>query len=168
MRRAIGEEKYTKELADQVKAAFKAYYDKNYLRNTKPYEGMEEALDELSKMGLKLAVFSNKPDEFAGKLCRTLFGERFELIAGNRAGIPVKPDPTGLFLALEKLGSQIRKNVFIAEISSVDMDTGKNAGITTIGWNGDFVPARSWKEHDACYVIQKPSQLPQLVKKLMA
>ena len=73
MRRAIGEEKYTKELADQVKAAFKAYYDKNYLRNTKPYEGMEEALDELSKMGLKLAVFSNKPDEFAGKLCRTLF-----------------------------------------------------------------------------------------------
>lgn len=167
MRRAIGEEKYTKELADQVKAAFKAYYDKNYLRNTKPYEGMEEALDELSKMGLKLAVFSNKPDEFAGKLCRTLFGERFELIAGNRAGIPVKPDPTGLFLALEKLGVKPEECLHCGD-SSVDMDTGKNAGITTIGVEWGFRTREELEEHDACYVIQKPSQLPQLVKKLMA
>ena len=105
---------------------------------------MEEALDELSKMGLKLAVFSNKPDEFAGKLCRTLFGERFELIAGNRAGIPVKPDPTGLFLALEKLESN-RKNVFIAEIPALIWTPERMRESPPSGWNGDFAPARSWK-----------------------
>lgn len=74
--RAIGEEKYTKELADKVKAAFKSYYDQDYLKNTKPYEGMPQALDELKAMGLKIAVFSNKPDEFAGKVCTALFGDR--------------------------------------------------------------------------------------------
>ena len=81
-------------LGDKVKAAFKAYYDKNYLCNTRPYDGMPEALDELKAMGLKIAVFSNKPDEFAGKVCTELFGDRFDLIVGNRQGIPVKPDPT--------------------------------------------------------------------------
>ncbi len=32
MKRAIGEEKYSKELADKVKAKFKAYYDRDYLK----------------------------------------------------------------------------------------------------------------------------------------
>ena len=45
MKRAIGEEKYSKELADKVKAKFKAYYDRDYLKNTRPYAGMEQALD---------------------------------------------------------------------------------------------------------------------------
>lgn len=84
MKRAIGEEKYSKELADKVKAKFKAYYDRDYLKNTRPYAGMEQALDALRAMGLKLAVFSNKPDEFAGKVCEELFGNRFDLVAGNR------------------------------------------------------------------------------------
>ena len=64
---------------------------------------MPQALDELKAMGLKIAVFSNKPDEFAGKVCTALFGNRFDLVAGNRPGIPVKPDPAGLFLALESV-----------------------------------------------------------------
>ena len=87
--------------------------------------------------------------------------------AGNRAGIPVKPDPTGLFLALEKLGVKPEECLYCGD-SSVDMDTGKNAGITTIGVEWGFRTREELEEHDACYVIQKPSQLPQLVKKLMA
>ena len=166
MRRAIGEEKYTKELADKVKAAFKAYYDQDYLKNTKPYEGMPQALDELKAMGLKIAVFSNKPDEFAGKVCTALFGDRFDLVAGNRPGIPVKPDPAGLFLALEKLGVTPEECVYCGD-SCVDMDTGKNAGILTVGVEWGFRDRKELEEHDACYLLQSPSQLPDLLRRLM-
>ena len=166
MRRAIGEEKYTKELADKVKAAFKSYYDQDYLKNTKPYEGMPQALDELKAMGLKIAVFSNKPDEFAGKVCTALFGDRFDLVAGNRPGIPVKPDPAGLFLALEKLDVTPEECVYCGD-SCVDMDTGKNAGILTVGVEWGFRDRKELEEHDACYILQSPSQLPDLLRRLM-
>ena len=51
MRRAIGEEKYTKELADKVKAAFKSYYDQDYLKNTKPYEACRRRLTSSRRWG---------------------------------------------------------------------------------------------------------------------
>ena len=144
MRRAIGEEKYTKELADKVKAAFKSYYDQDYLKNTKPYEGMPQALDELKAMGLKIAVFSNKPDEFAGKVCTALFGDRFDLVAGNRPGIPVKPDPAGLFLALESWASP-RRNVFTAVIPVSIWTPAKTQASSPSGWSGASATARSWR-----------------------
>ncbi len=167
MKRAIGPERYTKELGDKVKAAFKAYYDKNYLCNTRPYDGMPEALDELKAMGLKIAVFSNKPDEFAGKVCTELFGDRFDLIAGNRQGIPVKPDPTGLFLAMERLGVAPQECVYCGD-SSVDMDTGANAGIDTIGAEWGFRGKAELEEHHAGCTISSPSQLPEVLRQLMA
>ena len=166
MRRAIGEEKYTKEIADQVKAKFKEYYHKNYLKNTKPYEGVAEALDEISAMGLKLAVFSNKPDEFAGTICTKLLGDRFDLVAGNRPGVPVKPDPTGLFAALEKLGATPEETIYCGD-SGVDMQTGKRAGIVTIGVDWGFRTQEELWENGADYVLSSPSQLPELVKKLL-
>lgn len=167
MKRAIGPERYTKELGDKVKAAFKAYYDKNYLCNTRPYDGMPEALDELKAMGLKIAVFSNKPDEFAGKVCTELFGDRFDLIAGNRQGIPVKPDPTGLFLAMERLGVAPEECVYCGD-SSVDMDTGANAGIYTIGAEWGFRGKAELEEHHAGCTISSPCQLPEVLRQLMA
>lgn len=144
MRRAIGEEKYTKELADKVKAAFKAYYDQDYLKNTKPYEGMPQALDELKAMGLKIAVFSNKPDEFAGKVCTALFGDRFDLVAGNRPGIPVKPDPAGLFLRWKSWASP-RRNVFTAAIPASIWTPAKTQVSSPSGWSGASATARSWR-----------------------
>lgn len=167
MRRAIGEEKYTKELADKVKAAFKAYYDQNYLKNTKPYEGMAQALDQLRGMGLLLGVFSNKPDEFAGKVCTHLFGDRFDLIAGNRPGVPVKPDPTGLFLALERLGLKPEECLYCGD-SWVDIDTGKNAGIVTIGAEWGFRGRKELEEHGADYIASQPKELPSIVKAIIS
>lgn len=166
MRRAIGESNYTKELADKVKAAFKAYYDKNYLKNTKPYEGMPEALDKIRAMGLKIAVFSNKPDEFAGKVCTTLFGDRFDLIAGNKPGVPVKPDPTGLFAALKQLDVTPEETLYCGD-SGVDMQTGKRAGIVTIGVEWGFRSREELLENGADYLLKAPSELPELVKKLL-
>ncbi len=166
MKRAIGEEKYSKELADKVKAKFKAYYDRDYLKNTRSYEGMEQALDALRAMGLKLAVFSNKPDEFAGKVCEELFGNRFDLVAGNRPGIPVKPDPTGLFAAVERLGVRPEECLYCGD-SWVDVDTGKNAGMPVIGAEWGFRGRKELEERGADFLLQSPSQLPQLVAQLM-
>lgn len=163
MKRAIGEEKYTKELGDKVKEHFKRYYAQDYLKHTKPYEGMEEALDCLHEMGLMTAVFSNKPDEFAGKLCRELFGERFSMVVGNRPNVPVKPDPSGLQPILKELGLKAEECVYCGD-SCVDIDTGKNAGMKTIGAAWGFRGRKELEERGADAVTEQPNELPILLK----
>ena len=163
MKRAIGEEKYTKELGDKVKEHFKRYYAQDYLKHTKPYEGMEEALDCLHEMGLMTAVFSNKPDEFAGKLCRELFGERFSMVVGNRPNVPVKPDPSGLQPILKELGLKAEECVYCGD-SCVDIDTGKNAGMKTIGAAWGFRGGKELEERGADAVTEQPNELPVLLK----
>lgn len=163
MKRAIGEEKYTKELGDKVKEHFKRYYAQDYLKHTKPYEGMEEALDYLHEMGLMTAVFSNKPDEFAGKLCRELFGERFSMVVGNRPNVPVKPDPSGLQPILKELGLKAEECVYCGD-SCVDIDTGKNAGMKTIGAAWGFRGRKELEERGADAVTEQPNELPVLLK----
>lgn len=164
MRRAIGEGKYTKELGDKVKERFKQYYAQDYLKHTRPYEGMEETLDCLHEMGLMTAVFSNKPDEFAGKLCRELFGERFSMVVGNRPNVPVKPDPSGLQPILKELNLKAGECIYCGD-SCVDMDTGKNAGMKTVGAAWGFRGRKELEEHGADAVIEQPNELPVLIKR---
>ena len=163
MKRAIGEEKYTKELGDKVKEHFKRYYAQDYLKHTKPYEGMEEALDCLHEMGLMTAVFSNKPDEFAGKLCRELFGERFSMVVGNRPNVPVKPDPSGLQPILKELGLKAEGCGYCGD-SCGGIDTGKNAGMKTIGAAWGFRGRKELEERGADAVTEQPNELPVLLK----
>ena len=125
------------------------------------------ALRELSGRSMRLAVFSNKPDEFAGKVCTHLFGDRFDLIAGNRPGVPVKPDPTGLFLVLERLGLKPEECLYCGD-SWVDIDTGKNAGIVTIGAEWGFRGRKELEEHGADYIASQPKELPSIVKAIIA
>ena len=124
---------------------------------------MEEALDCLHEMGLMTAVFSNKPDEFAGKLCRELFGERFSMVVGNRPNVPVKPDPSGLQPILKELGLKAEECVYCGD-SCVDIDTGKNAGMKTIGAAWGFRGRKELEERGADAVTEQPNELPVLLK----
>ena len=51
---------------------------------TKPYEGICEMLKSLKEKGVKLAVVSNKPDEFVGGIVKKYFGDTFEIVHGQR------------------------------------------------------------------------------------
>ena len=113
---------------------------------------MEQALDALRAMGLKLAVFSNKPDEFAGKVCEELFGNRFDLVAGNRPGIPVKPDPTGLFAAVERLGVRPEECLYCGD-SWVDVDTGKKDV-----YKRQALPCSPTRSRSSCRTALQPSR----------
>ena len=54
-------------------AAYKAYYATHSRIKTKPYDGILEALAEISKKH-PVAIVSNKPDETTKALARELFG----------------------------------------------------------------------------------------------
>src|SRR5699024_12063908 len=88
--------------------------------------------------GVHLAVLSNTPDGQAVDVVHTFFGkELFDYVQGQREGIPRKPDPAGVFLIMDRTGSKASECLYIGD-SDVDMHTGKNAGMKTIGVSWGF------------------------------
>ena len=78
---------------ERTLAQFNRYYGAHNMELTAPYAGMPELLKKLKAAGVRLAVCSNKADEFSQVIVAHYFPGIFEVIRGNLPGTPVKPDP---------------------------------------------------------------------------
>jgi phosphoglycolate phosphatase len=123
-------------VVDESGAILKEYkytYNKRWNNKTRPYDGITKLLNSLIDKGLKVAVFSNKP-QGAMELClNEFFGDiNFSLVRGARENFPLKPSPDGVDEILKELNCSKSETVFVGD-SSVDMKTAKNAKLTAIG-----------------------------------
>lgn len=123
---------------------FSEYYRKNLMNNTFPYPGMQELVNRLCENGFKIGVVSNKKDDAVKELCAHFF-EKIEVTLGAIGEDTRKPAPKLIFEAMEQLGSEKSKTIFVGD-SDVDIMTANNAGIDVIcvGWgyrDADFLRA---------------------------
>ena len=127
------------------------------------YEGIREVLAELKARGVKLAVVSNKGQEQASENIEYVFGkDYFDLILGEREGIPRKPDPAGPLYAAKTLGVLPAECLYLGD-TNTDMRTGAAAGMDTAGVTWGF---RSREELEAfCprYMIGKPLEILRIM-----
>lgn len=142
---------------------FMEYYNKTYLDNTKPYEGIKEQLNILKDKGIKLAVVTNKAEKAATEIVEYLFGkEIFDSIIGQREGLPVKPNPQSVFIALEEMGCTADEAVYFGD-SNVDMQTAENAKIKAVAVTWGF---RSYEElagYNPYLIINNTSQIIEVI-----
>lgn len=146
-----------KTVAD-LKAAFDTSYQKRYLTDSHPYEGILAALKALLERGVLLGVFSNKPDEFASEMVSTLFPGLFFAAAGNRADTPKKPDPAVLLAMMERAGATPENTVYFGD-SGVDMSTGTNAGVYTVGCAWGFRGEEELLAAGAQRILHAPNEI---------
>ena len=74
----------------------KEEYAKRWADTTKPYEGIPELLDKFTALKYRLAILSNKPHEFTKLVVEKFLSHwNFEVVFGEREGVPRKPDPAG-------------------------------------------------------------------------
>ena len=85
--RALPMDKKDGETVDKVLTEFKKYYEKHKSDFTKPYDGIEELLIALKEIGIKTAVVSNKPHEFAVEIVERYFGKSFDIVFGKERRI---------------------------------------------------------------------------------
>lgn len=151
-------------------ADFEYYFD-SYMRELNadptyevtPYEGIPELLEELKNQGIRLAVFSNKPDAATQRIIREFFGDTFEVVLGKRDEYPKKPDPTGVYKILEELGAKPEETLYFGD-TNTDMHTGRNAGAFTIGVTWGFRDRKELEEAKADAVIDRPAEALQYLK----
>jgi phosphoglycolate phosphatase len=163
VRRALGDPKDQKFLK-QAQEYFLGYYRVHKLDHTHVYEGINESLAALhSSNGVsrKMAVLSNKPVHPSRAIVEALgMGQFFMRVYGGNSFPTKKPDPEGARSLLKETKTQPQEAVIIGD-SSVDVLTGRNAGMWTCGVTYGFAP------HTLCeappdVVLDNPHELAKL------
>lgn len=142
---------------------FKEHYKGNSRNKTAPYEGIPEMLEKVQAAGFKTAVVTNKIQDAAIEIIRCFFGGKIDVIIGQVDGVAQKPEPDGVWLALEKLGADRSKAVYIGD-SEVDCMTAHNAGLPCIGVTWGFRSREVLEENKAEFIVDSPEKILDCVQ----
>lgn len=158
----------SKEGLQKALELFEAHYEKQYDKHTKAYEGISQVLNYCQAKGIKMAVLSNKPDIFTKKSVNRYFeGWSFQAVLGMREAVPRKPDPSGAKEILEYLHVSAKETLFIGD-TKIDMETARNAGLSSVGVLWGFREKEELLAHGAKYLVQTPLELLSLLATIEA
>jgi len=146
---------------------FLGYYRLHKLDHTTVYEGIAQTLASVanSKNGVRrqMAVLSNKPVNPSRDIVQALgLGDFFVRVYGGNSFTTKKPDPLGALTILRETGFAADEAMMIGD-SSVDVLTGRNAGLWTCGATYGFAP-QSLEDVPPDVLIESPQELGELFR----
>ena len=155
------------ELSRSALEYFLGYYRLHKLDHTTVYEGITEVLAGLahSSNGVQrqMAVLSNKPVNPSRLIVQALgLGDFFVSVYGGNSFTTKKPDPLGVRTILQETGVAAEEALMIGD-SSVDVLTGRNAGLWTCGVAYGFAP-HTLEEVAPDVVVETPRELGELLR----
>jgi len=162
VRRALGDPKDEKVLNDALEY-FLAYYKKHKLDHTTVYAGIPEVLQQIQSNGSqrKMAVLSNKPVNPSRAIVDALgLGRFFTHVYGGNSFETKKPDPLGIRTILKEAGVTPEQALIVGD-SSIDVLTGRNAGLATCGVTYGFAP-HTLGEVQPDVMVDSPQELGEL------
>ena len=161
--RVIPEEHRTDEIITKLLKDFRSYYDEHNCDCTKPYDGIEDLLTDLSLQGIKLAVASNKYQVATEAIIHHFFPDvNFVAIEGQREGVNVKPDPSIVFAILAQARVPKADVLYVGD-SGVDMETARRACVDSVGVTWGFRSEKELVEYYAGNIIHRPIDILELV-----
>ena len=145
-----------------VRKTYDALYEANPTKLVTPYPGIIDMLKDIRAAGIKTAILSNKPDNMTCYIAEALFPGLFDIVHGQREGIPKKPDPTSARMLCEELGVTPADCLYVGD-SGVDMQTGHNAGIVSVGVTWGFRGKDELKENGADHLADTAEELRSII-----
>jgi phosphoglycolate phosphatase len=108
------------------------YYAAHIADVSRPFEGLEDALDDLSARGYRFAVCTNKL-EWLSKLLLDQLGlsSRFSAICGADTFGVSKPDPAILRQTIARAGGELSSSIMVGD-AGPDIGVARRAGIPVI------------------------------------
>ena len=163
-RGALPPESRSDESVLEMKSHFVPYYNSHICDKTEPYPGIIEMLDILAKEGITLAIASNKYQEGTEILVKKLLNRYgFIRILGQRDNKPIKPDSEIINEIMSAVPGIKAEEVIYCGDSDVDMQTGINAGIKTIGATWGFRTREELRAYDPWLLAEKPEEISAAV-----
>jgi phosphoglycolate phosphatase len=145
---------------------FLGYYRLHKLDHTTVYEGIPELLARVATLSngvqRQMAVLSNKPVNPSRDIVRALgMADFFVRVYGGNSFVTKKPDPLGVRTLLQEANVAAEEALMIGD-SSIDILTGRNAGLWTCGVTYGFSP-HSLESVPPDVLVENPRELANLL-----
>lgn len=164
--RALPEEHRNEATVLRLREHFVPFYDQHNCDLTRPYDGIPELLQTLKAAGHTLAVASNKYQAATEKIVAHFFPNTFDVVLGEREGIPRKPDPQivwDIIHRLSPLASNLSPIYYIGD-SLVDAATAKAANLPFVACTWGFCTQKQLAQAQPNYMIHHPSEIVQIIQ----
>lgn len=161
--RSLGKEH--EKLYPEARLIFDEYYENHCLDNTCAYPDMFELIQKLHCDGHIIAVNTNKPDSLAKKICKKIFKGNIDYVIGQIDKLPTKPNPSSTIKIMNYFHAQKKQAIFIGD-SDVDILTGKNAGIKTIGVTWGNRDKEELIQVGASYIVSNIKELELILDRI--
>ncbi len=159
---AAGDEKL--ENFEKASVVHRETYEKFSMYKVKVFDGMQELLDKLKELGIKIAVLTNKPHNRAIDVINALFGENyFDIVLGQSNDYERKPSPQGALIIAKKFCLNPCDCIYLGD-TNTDMKTGKSANMFTVGVTWGFRDRQELVANNADEIIDKPCELLKFIQ----
>ena len=149
----------------RLTADFIDHYAAHIADFSRPFDGLESALDQLNSLGCRFAVCTNKL-EWLSKLLLDQLGlsSRFAAICGADTFGVSKPDPAILRRTIARAGGQLSSTIMVGD-AGPDIGVARRAGVPVIGVEFGYteVPIAELRPDR---LIKHMSELPAAVESL--
>ena len=141
---------------------YAADYGQSWNVDTCLYPGIADAIDQLSRMGLQLAVLSNKPDGFTQSCAAHYLRQwRFDTVMGASPRFPHKPDPASALHIAAGWRIPPADCLYVGDMQ-VDMNTARNAGMYPVGVTWGLRDREELMSAGAATTIDRPDELVKI------
>jgi phosphoglycolate phosphatase len=151
---------------DRMYSDFITYYADHLADRSRPFPGVEAALDTLAGRGSTFAVCTNKLEWLSVRLLTSLgLAERFAAICGQDTFGVQKPHPEALLGTLRRAGGSLERAVMVGD-SQTDIATARAAlmPVVAVDFGYTDVPVR---ELGPDKIISHYSDLPEAIEMLL-
>lgn len=155
-----------KDLLKRALESYQRHYDACWQVRTEVYPGMNAVLEGLRATGIKLGVISNKPHRFTECCVAHFFPEfEFEVVFGQREGVPRKPDPAAAMEAAAICKVDMAACAYVGD-SGIDMQFARAAGVLGIGVEWGFRGREELVAAGATHLVSDAGELTRLLADL--
>ena len=174
--RALPEEHRNEATVLRLREHFVPFYDQHNCDLTRPYDGIPELLQTLKAAGHTLAVASNKYQAATEKIVAHFFPNTFDVVLGERAGIPRKPDPQVVWDICSALSNKTDGSELCGVVqhgsalsclyvgdSLVDAATAKAANLPFVACTWGFCTKEQLQTAQPDYLLNFPNELTKII-----
>ena len=150
-------------LVADAQRLLREHYDAHCFDETRLYPGIPELVSVLAERRYKLAVLSNKPDEFTRRMIAHYFpASPFTIVRGQLPNVPLKPDPTAALQIAAELEIPAANWLYLGD-TNTDMQTAVAAGMKPVGVLWGFRDRAELEKNGAQVLVQTPAEILKLV-----
>lgn len=149
---------------EEARTIYRKKFDADPFYKLQHYPGMQETLRQLNEKGIRLGVCTNKPHAAAVKVIEKMFPDHeFDMVVGQSSSVRKKPAPDGPLKIAETFSVLPEECLYLGD-SDADMQTGKAAGMYTIGVLWGYRSREELLKNGADALVNEPKEILQFIK----